>query len=111
MAIDDEPNFFCAVLMLAPLAVSVRAAPDESTSVSPWSSRTTLEKNGSEAAPGVTLADADEYGPVPAAVTAAARNVYAVPLVSDVTTAEVAVDVPSANVVHDEPLLLEYCTT
>jgi hypothetical protein len=48
---------------------------------------------------------------VPAAFTAATRNVYAVPFVRPVTVAEVAVVVPSENVVHEEPELLEYCTT
>jgi hypothetical protein len=70
----------------------------------------TLAKLGSPA-PGVTLLLAVEYAPVPTPFTAATRNVYAVPLVSPVTVAEVAVDVPSENVVHVEPLFDEYCTT
>jgi hypothetical protein len=51
------------------------------------------------------------YAPVPAELTAATRNTYAVPLVRPVTVALVAVDVPSANVLHVEPESLENCTT
>jgi hypothetical protein len=61
--------------------------------------------------PGVTLLVALVYAPVPTPFTAATRNTYAVPLVSPVTVAEVAVDVPSLNVVHVDPLLLLNCTT
>jgi hypothetical protein len=60
---------------------------------------------------GVTLLDAVEYAPVPTAFTAATRKMYAVPLVSPVTVAEVASDVLSLNVVQVEPLFDEYCTT
>jgi len=62
-------------------------------------------------ATGVTLLLAAVYAPVPIAFTAATRNTYVVPLVSPVTVALVAVDVPSANVFHVEPPLLENCTT
>ena len=60
---------------------------------------------------GVTLADAVEYEPVPRLFEAATRNTYAVPFVSPVTVADVDVDVPSANVVHDAPELEEYWIT
>jgi hypothetical protein len=60
---------------------------------------------------GVALLLAAVYAPVPTPFTAATRNTYAVPLVSPVTVAPVLLDVPSENVVHVEPLLLEYCTT
>ena len=46
--------------------------------------------------------------PVPAAFTAATLNVYVVPVLSPVTVADVAVEVPSANVVHVVPLSDEY---
>ena len=59
---------------------------------------------------GVTLLLAAVYAPVPAALIAATRNTYAVPLVRPVTVALVAVDVPSEKVVHVEPLSLENCT-
>ena len=59
---------------------------------------------------GVTLLLAAVYSPVPTALTAATRKTYPVPLVSPVTVALVAADVPSANVVHVDPLLLENCT-
>jgi hypothetical protein len=48
----------------------------------------------------VELEDA-EYTPVPEPFTAATWKTYAVPLSRPVTTAEVAAEVPSANVVHD----------
>jgi hypothetical protein len=41
---------------------------------------------------------------------AATRNTYAVPLVSDVTVALVAVDAARVKVVQDEPLLELNCT-
>lgn len=47
---------------------------------------------------------------MPIPLTPATRKVYAVLLVSPVTVAVVAVDVPSANVVHVVPLLLLNCT-
>ena len=52
---------------------------------------------------GVTADDAVETVPVPAALDALTRNVYAVPFVKPVTVAEVDVDVPSANTVYVEP--------
>jgi hypothetical protein len=48
---------------------------------------------------------------VPIPLTPATRKVYAVPLVRPVTVALVAVETASVNVVQDEPLLEEYCTT
>jgi hypothetical protein len=76
------------------------------------SSKLTLANSGSGVtAVGVTAADAVLNAPVPIPFTAATRNVYAVPLVSPVIVALVAVDVPSLNVVQDDPLLLENCTT
>jgi hypothetical protein len=63
------------------------------------------------AAPGVAALLAAVYAPVPTAFTAATRKTYAVPLVSPVTVALVAVDVASANVVHVLPLSLETCKT
>jgi hypothetical protein len=62
------------------------------------------------AAVGVTLLLADVYVPTAVPLTAATRNTYAVPLVKLVTVADVAVDVPSANVVHVVPESLLYCT-
>jgi hypothetical protein len=62
-------------------------------------------------APGVAALLAAVYAPVPTALTAATRKTYAVPLVSPVTVALVAVDVPSENVVHVLPLSLESCKT
>jgi hypothetical protein len=59
---------------------------------------------------GVTLLLAAVYAPVPTLLIAATRKTYAVPFVSPVTVALVAVDVPSAKVVHVEPLLLENST-
>ena len=44
-----------------------------------------------------------EYPPVPAAFTAATRNMYALPFVSPVTAAVGCVDVPSANVFQFNP--------
>jgi hypothetical protein len=52
----------------------------------------------------------DEYVPVPALFTPATRNWYEVPFVRPVTVAFKAVDVPSANVVHVDPLFDENCT-
>ena len=57
---------------------------------------------------GVTEFELLEYEPVPTALTAATRKTYAVPFERPVTVVEVAVEVPSANVVHELPLLLEY---
>ena len=47
----------------------------------------------------------------PTAFLATTLITYAVPLVRPVTVHEFAVDTGSANVVHVEPLLLEYFTT
>ena len=52
---------------------------------------------------GVTADDAVETVPVPAALDALTRNVYAVPFVKPVTVAEADVDVPSANTVYVDP--------
>ena len=49
---------------------------------------------------GVTLLDALEYAPVPAALIAATLKVYAVPLVRPVTVAFRSVDTASLKVVH-----------
>ena len=46
----------------------------------------------------------------PTAFLAITLITYAVPLVSPVTVHEVAIDTGSVNVVHVEPLLLEYFT-
>jgi hypothetical protein len=62
------------------------------------------------AAAGVADADADG-APVPTALTADTRNRYEVPLANPVTVAEARVLVPSANVDHDAPALLENSTT
>jgi hypothetical protein len=59
---------------------------------------------------GVTLLLAAVYDPVPISLTAATRNTYAVPFVRPVTVALFAADVPSANVFHVAPPLLENCT-
>jgi hypothetical protein len=64
-----------------------------------------------ENALGVAALLAVDHAPCPTPFTAATRNVYAVPLVRPVTAADVLVEVPSLNVAHVEPLLLEYCTT
>ena len=56
-------------------------------------------------AAGVTETDAVETVPVPAALVALTRNVYAVPFVKPVTVVEAVVDVPSANVVHVVPFV------
>ena len=53
---------------------------------------------------GVT-ADDVPVAPVPAALVALTRNVYAVPFAKPVTVAEADVDVPSANTAHDTPSL------
>ena len=50
-------------------------------------------------AAGVTADDAVETDPVPAALVALTRKVYAVPFVKPVTVAEADVDVPSAKTV------------
>ena len=60
---------------------------------------------------GVVDDEFDEYEPVPLALVAATRNRYAVPLVKPVTVTDVAVDVPSTNVVHVEPAFDEYWIT
>ena len=52
---------------------------------------------------GVTADDAVETVPVPAALVALTRNVYAVPFVKPVTVADAVVDVPSANTVYVVP--------
>ena len=49
-------------------------------------------------------------GLVPAVFTALTRNEYVTALVSPVTVAEVAVDTPSANVDHVDPLFEENST-
>jgi hypothetical protein len=59
---------------------------------------------------GVTDALADEKLPVPTPFTAATRNTYAVPLVSPVTVALVAVDAAREKVAHVDPLSLECWT-
>jgi hypothetical protein len=56
-----------------------------------------------------TLAVADAV-PIPATFTADTLNVYVVECDSPVTVADVVVEVPSANVVHVEPLSDEYST-
>ena len=64
-----------------------------------------------QAATGVfELEDVDTV-PEPELFKAETLNMYHVPLVRLVTVALVAVDVPSANVDHVLPELLEYCTT
>lgn len=67
-----------------------------------------MQKHGTT---GVTEFDAEEYEPVPTELLAATRNTYAVPFDNPVTVVDVEVDVPSANVVHDEPEFEEYWTT
>jgi hypothetical protein len=57
-------------------------------------------------AAGVTALDAVEYAPVPTPFVAETLNTTAVPLVSPVTVALVAVDAARVNVVHVEPLLV-----
>ena len=59
---------------------------------------------------GVTADDAVETDPVPAALDALTRNVYAVPFVKPVTVALSNVDVPSANVVHVVPSVERWTT-
>ena len=59
---------------------------------------------------GVTAADWPN-APVTLALSAATWNTYAVPFVRPVTVADVAADTSSANVTHELPLLLLYCTT
>ena len=61
--------------------------------------------------PGVRAADCATLVPVPAALTAATRNVYLVPLVRPVTVAEVAGETPSATVVQVAPASLLIRTT
>jgi hypothetical protein len=56
---------------------------------------------------GVADADVVLYELVPAEFVAATLNTYATPLVKPVIVALVAVDVPSLNVDHVEPLLDE----
>jgi hypothetical protein len=55
----------------------------------------------------VTELEAEEYAPGLTLFTAATLKTYAVPFERPVTVVEVAVEVPSANVVHEEPALLE----
>jgi hypothetical protein len=57
---------------------------------------------------GVTADDACEYGPVPIRLTAATLKTYGVLFVSPVTAADEAALCESENVVHEDPLLLEY---
>jgi hypothetical protein len=59
---------------------------------------------------GVTAVDTTEYVPVPAAFTAAIRNVYAVPFVRPVTVHDAVDETESVNVAQVVPSL-EYCTT
>jgi hypothetical protein len=56
---------------------------------------------------GVTAVDTTEYVPVPAAFTAAIRNVYAVPFVRPVTVHDAVDETESVNVVQLEPLFEE----
>lgn len=56
---------------------------------------------------GVTEFDDNEYAPGLTSFTAAILKTYAVPLLSPVTVVDVAVEVPSLKVVHEEPPLLE----
>ena len=58
---------------------------------------------------GTTAADVSA-APVPAALVALTLNVYDVPFVKPVTVAEVAVDVPSANVVYVVPFVDDWTT-
>jgi hypothetical protein len=58
---------------------------------------------------GVEDDDVAEYEPLPARFLASTWNTYAVPFVSPVTVAEVAVEVvPLAHAVHVDPLFDEY---
>ena len=59
---------------------------------------------------GTTGNDGTDATLSPIAFLADTLITYAVPLVRPVTTHEVADDTRSVNVVHVEPLLLEYCT-
>lgn len=52
-----------------------------------------------------------ENAPRPAEFTALTRNAYITPFVRPVTVADGDADVPSANVVHVDELLVEYSTT
>ena len=64
---------------------------------------------GAPGAPtGVRAALFDEYAPRPASFVAATRNTYAVPFVKPVTVTEAVAETVSLNVVHVEPLSLEY---
>jgi hypothetical protein len=98
-----------------PYLVIATAFEDESTNdvlpllPSKCSNISTLLNNGSDSL-GVTALLADEYEPCPTAFTAAARNTYAVPFVSPVTSWLAVVEAVRLTVAHDEPLLLEYCT-
>ena len=60
---------------------------------------------------GVTVAELADGRLEPTVFLAITWITYAVPLIRPVTLHEVAVDTGSANVVHVEPLLLEYFTT
>jgi hypothetical protein len=59
---------------------------------------------------GVNAAETTEYDPVPPALTAATRKVYAVPFVNPVTVHDAVEETESVNVVQVVPSL-EYCTT
>jgi len=50
------------------------------------------------------------YSPIPAAFTAETLNTYGVPLVNPVTVAEVAVEMPSRNLIHWDAVLALYWT-
>jgi hypothetical protein len=57
---------------------------------------------------GITALDASEYPPVPTLFFAATWNMYEVPFVRPVTTADVALLTESVNVVQVDPLFEEY---
>ena len=81
MVITDPPLFAGAVKATVALALPAAAAP-------------MVGAPGTvAAAPGVTLFDAADAGPVPIALVAVTVNVYAVPLVRPVTEIGLAVPV------------------
>ena len=81
------------------------AGADQETSIPPVLSAVAVTPVGaSGTVRGVREVDAVEYGLSPAIFFAATWKVYAVPLVSPVTVAEVLVPVPSLNVVHVPPV-------
>ena len=83
------------------------AVHDRATSATPW---VAVRPVGAPAVVAVaTLAVADAV-PVPAALTAETLNVYVVECDRPVTVVDAVVEVPSANVVHVEPLSDEYST-